>query len=39
VVYNPGEKNGNYVPSVLPLRYDAFVLIDETTAVTPLKNI
>jgi erythromycin esterase-like protein len=33
VVYNPSfEHRGNYVPSILPLRYDAFVHIDETMA-------
>jgi erythromycin esterase-like protein len=37
VVYNPEyEQYGNYVPSILPLRYDAFIYIDETTALHPL---
>lgn len=37
VVYNPEyEKYGNYVPTILPLRYDAFIYIDETTALHPL---
>jgi len=37
VVYNPAyEKYGNYVPSILPLRYDAFLYIDKTTALHPL---
>jgi erythromycin esterase-like protein len=37
VVYNPQyEQYGNYVPSVLPLRYDAFIYLDETTALHPL---
>ena len=37
VVYNPEyERYGNYVPSILPLRYDAFVYIDKTTALHPL---
>lgn len=37
VVYHPQyEQYGNYVPSVLPLRYDAFIYIDETTALHPL---
>lgn len=37
VVYNPEyERFGNYVPSILPLRYDAFVFIDETMALHPL---
>lgn len=37
VVYNPfNEKYGNYVPSVLASRYDAFVYIDKTKALHPL---
>jgi erythromycin esterase len=37
VVYNPQyERYGNYVPSILPLRYDAFIYLDETQAVHPL---
>lgn len=37
VVYNPlYEKYGNYVPSILPLRYDAFIYLDETRALYPL---
>ncbi|MBC9929120.1 erythromycin esterase family protein [Chitinophaga qingshengii] len=37
VVYHPQyEKYGNYVPSILPLRYDAFIYVDETTALHPL---
>jgi erythromycin esterase len=37
VVYNPEvERLGNYVPSVLPRRYDAFCYIDETHALHPL---
>ena len=37
VVYNPEyEKYGNYVPSVLPKRYDAFIFIDESRALNPL---
>jgi erythromycin esterase len=37
VVYDPKhEKYGNYVPSILPLRYDAFIYIDKTTALLPL---
>ena len=37
VVYNPEyEKYGNYVPSVLPLRYDAFIFLDKTRALHPL---
>jgi erythromycin esterase-like protein len=37
VVYRPHyEQYGNYVPTVLPERYDAFLSIDQTRAVTPL---
>lgn len=37
VVYNPEfEQYGNYVPTILPLRYDAFIFLNETRAVHPL---
>ncbi len=37
VVYNPAyEKHGNYVPSKLSSRYDAFIYIDKTKALHPL---
>lgn len=37
VVYRPErEKYGNYVPSILNGRYDAFIYIDETKALHPL---
>lgn len=37
VVYNPeSEYPGNYVPSKMPFRYDAFIYIDQTTALHPL---
>lgn len=37
VVYRPQfEQYGNYVPTVLPRRYDAFLYIDRTTALKPL---
>ena len=37
VVYDPAyERYGNYVPNVLPRRYDAFLHIDETQALHPL---
>lgn len=39
VVYNARyEQFGNYVPSVMPLRYDAFIYMDETRALHPLHN-
>ncbi|MDN7243194.1 erythromycin esterase family protein [Planococcus sp. N028] len=38
VVYNPEfEAYGNYVPSKISQRYDAFIFIDQTTALTPLE--
>ncbi|MCC9167505.1 erythromycin esterase family protein [Pontibacter harenae] len=36
VSYNPSNEQGNYVPTVLPMRYDAFIFIEETTALHPL---
>jgi erythromycin esterase len=37
VVYDPEfESRGNYVPTVLPKRYDAFMYIDKTQALHPL---
>jgi len=37
VVYNPKyEKYGNYVPTILSLRYDALLFIDNTNALYPL---
>lgn len=37
VVYHPGrEQFSNYVPTVLPKRYDAFLFIDETTSLHPM---
>ena len=38
VVYDPDrERYGNYVPTVLPRRYDAFLYLDETRALHPLR--
>ena len=36
VVYNPKFEHGNYVPTILPNRYDAFIYLDETQALHPL---
>lgn len=37
VVYNPEyEEYGNYVPTILPLRYDAFIYLNETRPLYPL---
>src|SRR5207237_6728984 len=40
VVYRPEyEQYGNYVPSVLPRRYDAFLFLDKTHALHPLHEV
>jgi erythromycin esterase len=36
VVYRPEYERGNYVPTVLPRRYDAFLYLEETEALHPL---
>ena len=37
VVYHPEyEQYGNYVQSILPMRYDAFIFLDQTKALHPL---
>ncbi len=36
VVYHPENEVGNYVSSLMPRRYDAFVFLDETKALHPL---
>jgi erythromycin esterase-like protein len=36
VVYHPEFERGNYVPTVLPGRYDAFLYLDRTEALHPL---
>jgi erythromycin esterase len=36
VVYNPWQESGNYVPSVIPERYDAFIFFDQTRALRSL---
>ncbi|WP_210116249.1 erythromycin esterase family protein [Hymenobacter fodinae] len=38
VVYDPGQKAGNYVQSDLPNRYDAFLFTDQTQALHPLNT-
>ncbi len=35
VVYNPARESGNYVPTRLTERYDGFIFIDRTQALTP----
>jgi erythromycin esterase-like protein len=40
VVYHPEvEHRGNYVPTVLPRRYDAFLFLDKTRALHPLHEV
>jgi erythromycin esterase-like protein len=36
VVYHPQYEAGNYVPSHMAERYDAFVHVEESHALTPL---
>ena len=36
VVYQPNQEQGNYVPSIIPNRYDAFVFIDRSSALHPI---
>ncbi len=36
VVYDPADEQGNYVPTVLPRRYDAMIFLSRTEAVEPL---
>jgi erythromycin esterase-like protein len=36
VVYNPSQEAGNYVPTLLPERYDALLFIDQTNALKPI---
>jgi erythromycin esterase-like protein len=36
VVYHPEYERGNYVPTLLPSRYDALLYFDKTTALHPL---
>ncbi len=39
VVYRPEtDYYGNYVPSLIPKRYDAFIYLDETSALHPIKT-
>lgn len=40
VVYHPDyERFGNYVPTVLPRRYDAFLFLNQTRALAPLHGV
>lgn len=37
VVYHPERERGNYVPSRISKRYDAFIHIDQTEALSPIE--
>ena len=39
VVYNPNHDYNQYVPSIIPKRYDAFVWCDKTKAIHALPKI
>ena len=39
VVYDPNRERGNYVPSVIPQRYDAFLFFDRTRALRPIGTV
>ncbi|MNR55686.1 Erythromycin esterase [compost metagenome] len=36
VVYHPEWERGNYVPTRIAKRYDAFIYLDQTRALTPI---
>lgn len=36
VIYDSDHEVGNYVPTILSERYDAFIYLDETEALHPL---
>ncbi|QHW29768.1 erythromycin esterase family protein [Paenibacillus rhizovicinus] len=38
VVYHPERERGNYVPSVMSKRYDAFIYFDRTHGLSPISN-
>lgn len=37
VIYHPEREFGNYVPTILPERYDAFIFFTETSPLTQIK--
>ena len=37
VVYDPGQESLNYVPTILPQRYDAFIFIRKTGSLQPVR--
>lgn len=38
VIYHPEREAGNYVPTLLPRRYDALIFLADTTALRPLHD-
>jgi erythromycin esterase len=38
VVYHPESERGNYVPTLLPSRYDALIYIDSSRALHPIHS-
>ncbi|MGN7764352.1 erythromycin esterase family protein [Paenibacillus sp. 22594] len=38
VVYHPERERGNYVPSILSKRYNAFIYLDHTHALSPVQT-
>lgn len=38
VVYHPEDERGNYLPSRLADRYDAYVFVDRTLAMEPIER-
>jgi len=38
VVYDPEQEAGNYVPTVMGRRYDAFIWLEDTSALRPLHH-
>lgn len=38
VVYHPNRERGNYVPTLVAKRYDAFIYIDRTKALSPIET-
>ncbi len=38
VVYHPERERGNYVPTIIPKRYNAFIYLDTTSALEPMET-
>ena len=37
VIYDPLQESGNYVPTILPQRYDALIFIRNTNPLVPVR--